>query len=165
MKIRPCTVDDLPSVLVVFSQAKSYQRSLGFCQWADDYPAPATLQADISESHAYVIVVDGCIAGYVALSADNDNEYDRLGHIWSTEGRYLSIHRLALSDSARGRKVSAVIFAEAEALARAKRLKSIRVDTGVENKVMQHILLREGYRDLGRFEFVWGDRIAFDKVL
>lgn len=74
-------------------------------------------------------------------------------------------HRIAISDEYRGRKLSFRLFDLAEAHAIKTGALFVRIDTGLENKPMQHILSKRGYSNLGHCDFVWGERFAYEKRL
>ena len=165
MKLRKAILSDLDTIMRILSEAREAQRAQGFVQWQDGYPASSTIVSDIERGDAYMLIDDGNAAGYVAI-AEGDSEYDRLRHIWQMKGnRYCVAHRLGLADSHRGRKISGRFFSliEAKIVRRGTRL--IRIDTGLPNKAMQHILEKRGYTRLGTHEFVWGERLAYEKLL
>lgn len=74
-------------------------------------------------------------------------------------------HRIALSDDYRGRNLSAVLFDLAESCVKSLSISLIRIDTGLENKPMQRVLEKRGYTCLGRCDFIWGPRLAYEKAL
>lgn len=164
MKLRKANVDDIPEVMRIFAQARLAQRAAGFRQWDDGYPSVGVLISDISDSIGYVLDDGGQSAGYVAV-ASSDAEYDRHKELWNTERSYAVFHRIAISDDYRGRGVSGILFSLAESMAREMGNEFVRIDTGLENRPMQHILSKRGYVNLGYCNFAWGERLAYEKPL
>lgn len=148
----------------IFAQARQAQRAAGFRQWEDGYPSSDVLTADIGNSRGFVLDDDGQAAGYVAI-ATSDEEYDRHPELWDVARKYAVFHRIALSDDYRGRGVSGELFDLAESYALGLGADYVRIDTGLENKPMQHILAKRRYTGLGRCDFVWGPRLAYEKPL
>ena len=155
----------MPEIMRILGEARLAQRAMGFMQWGDGYPPESAVVADIESGHGYLLKDDDDVsAGYVAISY-SDREYDRLDHIWIEKGDYGVAHRIAIADSHRGKGVATRLFDlfEQEIAATGRRI--VRIDTGVENRPMQHILDKRGYRSLGVHTFVWGERLAYEKNL
>lgn len=69
---------------------------------------------------------------------------------------------MAFSKSARGRKLSSKAINLIKELAVSLGIKTIRVDTQEENKVMQHILDKEGFIHCGYVYFDGGPKLAYE---
>lgn len=164
MNLRKATYEDIEDVMWIFAQARQAQRAAGFRQWEDGYPSADVLTADIGNSRGFVLDDGGQAPGYVAI-ATSDEEYDRHPDLWDVARKYAVFHRIALSDDYRGRGVSGELFDLAESYAMRLGADCVRIDTGLENKPMQHILAKRGYTALGRCNFVWGPRLAYEKPL
>lgn len=164
MKLRPAGLEDVEAVMRVMDAGRRAQRIQGFVQWADGYPDAAVIRADILSGAGRLLVAeDGDIAGYAAL-VEFDAGYDSLGDdVWHYGGGFAVVHRMAVADAYRGKGLSDIFFGLLEAEAAGTGVGALRVDTGVENRVMQHILSRRGYRDAGVQAFPWGERIAYEK--
>ncbi len=161
---RKATESDIPVIKAVLDEAREAQRSNGFRQWKDGYPSEQIITADIKTGQGYLLEQDGIIAAYADI-AFTDPEYDRLEHIWNLHTSYGAIHRIGIADRFRGRRVSYILLRNCEKLIAASGAKAIRIDTGVENRPMQHLLSRTGYTNLGQHRFIWGERIALEKPL
>lgn len=164
MILRKASFDDVSDVMRILTQARQAQRVAGFRQWDDGYPSPDVVKADISNGIGYILDDGGVAAGYVAI-ARHDEEYDRHPELWDITMDYAVFHRIAIADDYRGQKLSATLFDLAEALAFRIGAKAIRIDTGLENAPMQHILAKRGYRNLGQCTFSWGERLAYEKPI
>ncbi len=85
---------------------------------------------------------------------------------WLQLGSYVVIHRMAISTSHRGKGYGRFALAQVEALARAKHVGSIRVDTHEKNRPMIALLQKMGYQKIGIVLLTnFKRRIAFEKVL
>lgn len=164
MKLRLADTSDLRVIMLILSQARQAQRDAGFVQWEDGYPPADAVLSDISEGNGYILDDDGVTAGYIAI-ATSDPEYERHPELWDTDNSYTVFHRIALSDDYRGKGLSNILFDLAESLSRTKDAEYVRIDTGVENRPMQHILSKRNYRHLGECDFIWGKRLAYEKRL
>lgn len=162
--LRQASGADIPEIMLILAQGREAQRRQGFMQWADGYPALESVEADIRLGHGYVFEVEGLVAAYVAIACE-DSEYERLGAIWRHEAPYGTLHRMAIADGFRGRGLAATVFGLAEDRLRELGARSVRVDTGKDNAVMQRVLARRQYVCLGLHTFVWGPRVAFEKAL
>lgn len=163
--IRAATPADLGQVRQLFEQGRRFQLSLGFEQWKEGYPADSVLLADISSGAGFVLTVNGNIAGYFALISDGDDEYERLSHIWRLEGRYGVVHRFVVADNCRNKGYASLMLKDAEKRLQCNNIGIMRVDTGVSNLPMQRLMDSSGYTCLGRHDFVWGKRLAYEKEI
>lgn len=164
MQLRKANTADIENVMQIFSQARKAQRAAGFTQWGDDYPSIEILKGDIDNNSGYVMEVNGRVSAYVAITTF-DEEYERFPQLWGSTGPYAVFHRIAIGDEYRGKGFSKLLFDLAENESRGLGAETIRIDTGLENRPMQHILSKRGYTNLGLCNFVWGMRLAFEKVL
>lgn len=164
MWLRKVNNADIEDVMQIFSQARMAQRNAGFRQWEDGYPSIEVLKADIDNNIGYVVEDEDTLVGYIAITTF-DEEYERFQQLWADKGMYAVFHRIAISDAYRGKGLSKIIFDLAEELSRQLGVESIRIDTGIENRPMQHILSKRNYTYLGTCDFVWGARFVYEKPL
>lgn len=164
MYLRKAHIEDIEDVMRVFSQARLAQRRAGFRQWEDGYPSIDVLKSDIDSAIGFILDDNGKTAGYIAIAA-YDDEYNRHPELWDVGKDYAVFHRIALTDDYRGKKLSSILFDLAESHALRTGAAFVRIDTGLENKPMQHILSKRGYINLGRCDFIWGERLAYEKPL
>lgn len=161
--LRLCTRQDVPMCMTFIRQARLHQEAQGFSQWSDDYPSAALLLEDVALARGYVIEVGGVPAGYVCIDFGGEPIYDSIKGAWQTDRPYSVMHRLALGDAARGKGVSAGIFAQATELTRSRGVHAIRIDTHPANLKMQHILLREHFILCGEVIYEEGGlRLAYE---
>lgn len=161
-KLRMAVAEDIHAIMDILAEGRMAQRQQGFVQWTDSYPDLLTIGKDI-ETGAGRILCDGkSPIGYAALIQD-DPGYEQLGDVWHYHGKYAVIHRMAIADRQRGRGLASCFFGMLEEDAARCGVEVIRVDTGEANTVMQHILIKTGYRACGLMEFIWGPRLAYEK--
>lgn len=153
---------DVDVILDIMDMARNYQRSLGFIQWEDDYPNRDIIKEDIIDGNAYVFIQEDKIVGYCVLPI-GDSAYDKISNTWYYSGEYGVVHRLAFSDTIRGKGYSTIAFDLVEKNFKSRGIDFIRIDTGEENIVMQHVLDRCHYLSHGVKLFPWGLRIAYEK--
>ncbi len=154
----------MPRIMEIMAAARLYQRACGFVQWEDGYPAEADIQRDIDSGTARVFVTGGEVAGYACLAV-GDASYDTHPRLWQYAGEYGVIHRLALAPQQRGKGRGEELFSLMEDECRSRGIRTVRVDTGAANAVMQRLLTRCGYEPRGLCAFAWGDRLAYEKPL
>ncbi len=164
MLLRKADISDIEGLMRIFAQARSAQREAGFVQWEDGYPSAEILTADIYGDIGYVMDDEDKMAGYVAI-APFDKEYEKFPQLWRCAGAYAVFHRIAIADGYRGKGISKTLFDLAENKSRDMGAVSIRIDTGIQNRPMQHILIKRNYANLGTRSFSWGPRLAFEKSL
>lgn len=164
MKLRKATHSDTASILQIMSQARDAQRKAGFFQWADNYPSVETIESDISNEIGYILDDEGSDVGYIVIAFD-DQEYNNHSEIWNTSIKYAVLHRIAISDSYRGQGISGILFDLSETLIASLGVFCIRIDTGIENLPMRHILSSRSYTCLGVCDFIWGKRLAYEKYI
>lgn len=162
--IRKADERDVLLVDKVFDDARRFQRSCGFRQWADGYPGVSNIENDIAADSAYVVEISGSVAGYFFIAYD-DPGYEALTGIWANECNFAVIHRLAIDSKNRGKGLAHSILSHAERIAKRGGAKSMRVDTGESNVIMQRLMHSLGYTSMGLLAFPWGDRLAYEKLI
>ena len=157
-RIRPADFADLPEILKIYAQARAFMAQSGNpTQWGDHYPPQSLLETDLREKNLYV-VENGEICGVFALFFQPDPTYARIeGGAWLDDSPYATIHRVA-SNGCGGLFAAVLHFA-------AEKNRHLRIDTHEDNKRMQHILEKHGFRRTGIIRLEDGDpRIAYEKV-
>lgn len=146
----------------LIEDAKAFQRSMGFVQWNEAYPSLSIIAQDINSGIGYVFCEDGKLLGYCCLIIGDEPAYRRIEGAWKTDRPYAVVHRLAFGAAARGRGLSGEAFSLIKAFCLERGIEAIRVDTQEENKVMRHILGREGFSYCGRILFDGGPKLAYE---
>ena len=158
MKIRLASRDEAKNCYQCIEDARAYHKSLGFEQWHPDYPTLQTIADDIAQSIGYSFVKGNEVVGYCCIIFGNEPAYSRIDGAW----KYAVVHRMAFSSKARGSGLSHEAFQLIKDLCRAKHIDAVCLDTQEENKVMQHVLGREGFTYCGLIQFDGGPKLAYE---
>ena len=142
--------------------ARSYHKSLGFEQWHPDYPTLQTICDDIAQKIGFVFVDRYEIVGYCCIIIGDEQAYHEINGAWKTDRPYAVVHRMAFRSSARGSGLSREAIELIKEFCFSNHIDAIRVDTQNENKVMQHILAREGFKYCGLIQFDGGPKLAYE---
>ena len=162
MTIRKAEREDLDGVLAVLEAARGIMRSSGNPnQWADGYPSQEAIIRDMDLGNGYIVEEDGSLAAYFAFIASPEPTYARIyGGSWLDDTRpYHVIHRIASYPQVHGvfNAIMDWCFAQDS---------NIRIDTHRDNRIMQHLILRYGFRYCGIIYLESGDeRLAYQKLL
>lgn len=156
---------DVAACYEIIQTAKKFQREQGFIQWTDDYPNESTILNDAQTKKGYILAANNEIAGYLCIDFSGEPAYEKIEGNWNTELPYAVIHRMAFSGKFRGKGLSSIALALVEKLCLSKNVNSIRVDTDLQNKRMQHILEKSGFTRCGIIIFQGSEKMAYDKKL
>lgn len=167
---RKTTEEDVPAVMKIIDDAKSLLAATGSPQWQNGYPNIETIEKDIEEAISYVLLVDGEVAGTLALQQTPDKNYrDIFEGRWEKEADpYTTIHRIALSKAFRGQKLAYRLIEFAQAETKTLGITQIRVDTHRMNSGMQRIMAHCGFKFCGIVyvdDDVDNERLAYQKLL
>ena len=155
--IRKAVREDLPALLELYEAARAFMRANGNpTQWGTNRPSRTLIEEDIRLGRGYVVEEDGHIGGAFALIFGIEPTYLDIDGAWPDDAPYVTIHRIAGDGSIRGVMERCLHFTEA--LVRQERLRdpsredlpeSIRIDTHADNRVMRHILEKQGFSYCG----------------
>jgi len=156
--VRPAMEKDLPAIESVYAAARAYMCANGNPhQWSDwGYPEHELLVVDIKKRQLYVIVEGGTVHGVFAFVRGEDPTYAVIADgCWPNALPYATLHRVAGDGTVKGIFTQAFEFALSQA-------DEIRVDTHHDNKTMQHVVEKHGFRRCGVIYLASGDpRIAY----
>ncbi len=166
---RPATAADEPVAWQLVHDAAADMERRGRCQWSEAYPDRRQVADDIADGRAHLLEVDGRAVGYVALSDQPEPAYGRLDGAWLTDGRYATIHRMAVATDSRGCGFGRLLITEAEMWAHRRGLPSLRTDTNHDNAEMLALTTGYGFERTGLCQYTIGgqpaERIAMEKRL
>lgn len=165
LEFRKAIAEDSSEIWDILQDAIIRRKNDGSRQWQDGYPNLETVKSDIEKGFGYVLLVDGIVAGYSALILNDEPAYNDIEGEWLTNGDFLVVHRVAISDKFAGKGLSKNIFTFIEDVAKENSTFSIKVDTNFDNLVMLAILENFGYQYCGEVHFRGSARKAFEKVL
>ncbi len=166
---------DLDAIDAIMAEAKAYLRESGVDQWQDGYPNRDVILADIAAGRgwAFDCVDTGEVAGYECVAMTPEACYPGIDGKWLTEGEnYAVIHRTMAAAKYRGTRLSQEMFSFAEDLAAGMGRASVRVDTHRDNRPMNRLCEKLGYKlcgvvDIGETNQTEGDplRNGYEKLL
>lgn len=166
MMIRNTRMEELEEVMCIYAQAAQYMAQTGNPnQWELGYPQRELIADDIGRGVSYVLEHEGQIEAVFAYMEGEDAAYARIENgAWRSAGLYGTVHRLASARRQRGMARQCFLWCEEQAAAHG--CSSLRVDTHMDNRVMQHILTCGGFAYCGVIRLADGaPRLAYEKVL
>lgn len=164
MIFRPATPEDLPAILVILEAAIRRLGEAGVDQWQHGYPNRTRIEADLEEGIGYVVAEEDRVVAYGAVIFTGESSYREIEGAWLTEVEdYVVVHRMCVADEVVGRGYGRRFMQAVEQLSRG-RVQSFRVDTHADNRVMQALLPKLGFRRCGIIYFESRRLVAFEKV-
>lgn len=159
MEIRKAVPGDLPELLRIYAAARETMRRTGNPnQWGKDRPAPAALAEDIRRGDLYLALEEGRAAGAFVFRPGPEGSYEAIRGEWQEAGPYWVIHRVASDGTVRGFLGRCLDFCGRTA-------GNLKIDTHRDNRVMQHLLEKHGFRPRGEILAEDGSpRIAYQRV-
>lgn len=155
--VRPVAFEDLPAILDIYARARKFMADNGNpTQWGAEYPQRELLEEDIERDGLYVIVDGTQIRGVFMFVIGPDPTYAIIEDgAWHSDETYGTIHRIA-GDGTGGIFDACLKFCRG-------RCNYLRIDTHENNRIMQHVVTKAGFRRCG---IIYTDngtpRIAFD---
>ncbi|MCR4781504.1 MAG: N-acetyltransferase [Lachnospiraceae bacterium] len=180
MTVRLATKNDVPEILWTFAYARDFMKKTDNpTQWGDDWPNEEIVLSDIEKKICYVITEENVALGgeeilgvfTMIYGKDIDPTYEKIEPVdegeYQADGKWLSdepygvIHRLAGNGKAKGVGTTAINFALDNCNGH------VRVDTHANNKVMQKVFLKNGFKLTGLISVGFGEdpwRYAYEYV-
>lgn len=165
--VRKTTAEDLSAVMEIVEQARAYMKEKGIPQWQDGYPNRSSFETDIHNGSGYVLCEDDTVIAVAAVIDRRDPDYTYIENgNWLNDEDYIVIHRIAVKQDHKGKRMAGKILDEAVRLARKKGIRNLRADTHELNLSMRRFLEREGFIPCGRV-YIRGTepRIAYQKEI
>ena len=165
IKFRKADISDKDIIWEIIQQSIERRRIDGSTQWQNGYPNEQTVESDIAKNFGFVLTVNDEIAVYVALIFNDEPAYSTIDGAWLTNGEFVVIHRVAVSEKFAGQGLAKKLFDFIEDYVRSQNVHSIKVDTNYDNTAMLKILESKGYTYCGEVLLQSGMRKAYEKVL
>lgn len=159
LKIRKTKIEDLEAVMAVYSHARAFMAKTGNpLQWGDGYPKEELIREDIERGISYVAEEEGRIEAVFVYFEGEDPTYHYIEGKWQNEEPYGVIHRIASLGQTKGSGSFCLQWGFSKC-------GNLRIDTHEDNRVMQHVLDKNGFQKCGRIYLENGDpRIAYQKI-
>lgn len=143
---RPAVESDIGDIMLIVRQARNYLKKHRVDQWQGEYPTQDIFAADIANGECYAVTYGERLAGFFCLTEAPESGYDKITDgKWHGEGKYCTLHRMAIEARFRGTGLSDMLVDFADETAKAKDAECVRTDTHRKNKAMQKLLKRKGY--------------------
>ncbi|MFC7345196.1 GNAT family N-acetyltransferase [Chryseobacterium zhengzhouense] len=162
---RKAETSDINAVWEIIQQSIERRRKDGSQQWQNGYPNLQTVESDVEKGFGHVLTVDGEVAVFVALIFNDEPAYSSIEGAWLTNGEFVVVHRVAVSENFAGQGLAKKLFDYIEDFTKSQNVLSIKVDTNYDNLAMLKILESKGYTYCGEVFLAGGVRKAFEKVL
>ncbi len=159
--IRYATLSDVGDILTVYDSARHFMRKTGnMTQWTGGYPSREVIEADIAKACLYVCEEGDLLLGVFYFAKEDDPTYRTIyGGTWKNDRPYAVIHRIAVSDAARGKGVAGFIFDSCFA-----QCGNLKVDTHRDNEPMRRALEKGGFSYCGVIHLLSGEeRVAYQR--
>jgi hypothetical protein len=160
MWIEKARIGDLDAIMGIYDHARAFMALSGNPkQWGNGYPERRLLEADIAKGNCYVCVDDGGIRAVFVFIIWEDPTYSRIEDgTWKNDEPYGAIHRLAGSGEVKGVAKECFDYCKSQ-------IANLRADTHDDNRIMQHLLEKNGFERCGIIHVEDGSpRIAYQFV-
>jgi hypothetical protein len=161
MYIRKARPEDIDLLMPIFAAAKLFMEKTGNGdQWVAGYPSRELIALNIQNGNSYVCVDDDMeeiLATFFFEFAPDETYANIYRGRWLNDKPYGVVHRLASSGKVKGVSDFCLQWCF-------NRCGNVRIDTHKNNKVMQRVLIRNGYIYCGVIFLKSGaERLAFQK--
>ena len=162
MEIRLAFPNEGDAIMQEIEEAMKCLADARSTQWQNGYPDADIIIEDIISGQAYVALEEGELLAYAAVTKSPEKAYEAIydGNWEGKEAEYLVFHRIAVASDVQGQGVAQTFL---EGLIEGFDYLDFRSDTHAQNKVMQHIFEKLGFKQVGKVP-VDGERLAYQKV-
>lgn len=151
-------MEDIPAMMDLYAQARVFMRENGnLNQWDDSYPSRELLEKDIAFGNSYIVEDDekNLAATFAFIKGEDPTYYGIENGAWLNHEPYGTIHRLAGNTSYHGIASGCISWCKSQ-------IGNLRADTHEDNKIMQHLLEKNGFVRCGIIHLANGaPRIAY----
>lgn len=164
MIFRKATKADIDTVAAMIKAASARLGAAGIDQWQRGYPNRESVERDVENGVGMVLCEGETIIAYGAVIFSGEPAYEDLtGGEWLTSGDYAVVHRLCVNEIFVGMGFAKRFMTAAEAMA-SEQVRSMRIDTHPDNKIMQGLISSLGYTYCGDV-VIESRRLAYEKLL
>jgi len=165
MLLRKAVYSESPKIWEILQQAIEQRKNDGSDQWQNGYPNEQTVHDDISKEYGFVLLDNNEIIAYAAIIFGEEPAYANIQGQWLSNGDCVVVHRVAVSNSVKGKGIATQLFKEIENLCLEQKVYSIKVDTNFDNLPMLKILDKLNYTYCGEVFFIGAPRMAYEKLI
>ena len=153
-------MQDMPRILEIYAYSRNFMKENGNpTQWDNLEAIKSNLLADIEHGNLYLIKNGDDVHGAFAFIIGDDVTYAEIEQgEWLSDKEYGTIHRVASDGSLHGVLGMVVEFCS-------EKISHLRIDTHEDNKIMQHVIIKNGFRKCGIIHVADGSpRLAYEKI-
>lgn len=165
LTLRKTLPHEANEVWEILQQAIRRRKEDGSTQWQGGYPNLQTVINDIEKGIAYSLCLNDKIIATAAIAFNDEPTYEKIDGEWLSDGDFMVIHRVAVSDKVLGKGIATHFFLLMEDFAKENDVYSIKIDTNFDNLAMLRILEKLNYTYCGEIQVYDGPRKAFEKLL
>ena len=158
-EVRKATTEDLECIMRLIEHGRQEMRRNGnLQQWADGQPTRQTLAQDVAIGNSYLLEEDGMPIATFAFVPGPDSTYKNIYcGAWLDEEPYYVVHRMARLPEKHHVFCDVLDYCFS-------RTDNIRIDTHRDNTLMQHLILKYGFRYCGIIYLSDGsERLAYQQ--
>ena len=153
LSLRRAQQRDIPAAQAVYREIIDHlAATVDFPHWhTENHPTPDEVAGWIEAGELYLATTrSGAIAGVTVLNHDSAEQYaDAAWTIAAEPEEVLVVHALGVVPGFLGQGVARSLVEASLQLARERKLRTVRLDTYVENIPARRLYVRCGFRDLG----------------
>lgn len=167
MELRKTEKNEITAVMDIINDSIAGLKAAGIDQWQKGYPNATSIEYDIEQGWAYVLVDGKEILATLALCFQPDPNYEKIFEgQWINLEPYAVIHRIAVKMTRKGEGLALIAMNRCEDICLKNHVFNIKVDTHRVNKSMQRMLYKAGYQYCGIIYLIDGaERFGLQKVL
>ena len=159
MIIETAKTENLDEIQEIYKFAREFMiKSGNKTQWKSNYPQVEMLKTDIEKGKLYSCKENNDIVAVFYFAKESDDTYLKIsGGSWLNIEEYAVVHRIATLNSGKGVATFCLNWCFDNHA-------NIRIDTHEDNKPMQNLLIKLGYKKCGVIHIENGEeRVAFQK--
>ena len=142
--IKKASMSDLDELMDIYSAARKFMiETNNPNQWGQTNPTVQMVKEDIINNNCNIVCSDNKIEGVFALIEGEDPTYNYIeGGSWLNNNKYVTIHRIASKGNIHGIFDFVINYCKTIC-------KDIRIDTHEDNLIMQHLIIKNGFKKCG----------------
>lgn len=159
MEIRKAKNCDFDCIKAIYAYARKVMKENGnYEQWKDSYPTDEIIKDDLEKEQLYVCVEGDEIVAVFMYTNELEPTYAVIDGKWMNDLPYGTMHRVASTGKVKG--VTTRIF-----LWCYEQCKNLKADTYKDNKIMQHLFEKNGFKKCGIIYLEDGsERLAYQLI-
>lgn len=165
MLLRKATFSEIPTIWEILQQAIVQRKQDGSKQWQNGYPNERTIENDIMNGNAFVLIDYNFIIAYAAIIFGEEPAYKELEGKWLSNEGYAIVHRVATSNAFKRKGIATQLFQLIEEVCVAHNVYSVRADTNFDNIPMLNLFDKLGFIYCGEILITTSPRKAFEKII